>query len=575
MSSESLLEKIVGKGRLAEVYKGEDSQGNPIARKIFTGSLITKLANYFFSGAPNSYIWSEDAVHAAYYRRNILSELVESWFDTKLRVAKARGFRWNDTFKAYELQTEFIDGRHASLHHPFSQHSQQREAELSDFVNNIMKPLQERLIEAGFDGLVWQAGKGIPNASSNFMLENNILENNSDGKNRLVWVDLESAVPAMLPLNLLTLFSFYLPMSIKHRTPLFDDIDIDKLLDYINAHERDLESKIGSGRFNILLYNINKLEGHQNRWKSMRRVDRSITYSLKKERINQQEADWYFKHPYIWYGKEIGRISWEAANKLVVELPTDIYNKLISINYKKILSNAWKFISSEEYRMEVARNYISGRIDQWESRKQLKKDEADYLHDKLKSEATSPYLTDLIVHGNLKVFDWVVLPTVLSTLYAYDIIDYKEALALGLWGGSITRTAYTVSRMAFSMMKPSKLKKIPSNIKQYIKDISYIGHSEGSKQAVRYAIGKVLQTERFIALGVGTIPQLGNAAYPVQMIYSGSTVDREIGKLMTYHILARIGEAIPLYGGRDTRTEHFFNHIGDIIVKNRRALDSR
>ena len=333
---EELQKQKIGWGRSAEVYKGVDSQGKPIARKIFTGSWVTKLANYFFLGAPNAYIQNEHAVQASAYRREIISELVEYWFGPKFRIAKPVGFRWNEQFKTYELQTEFIDGRHASLHHPFSQ---QREAELSDLVNNVMKPLQEKLIEAGLDGLVWQAGKGIPNASANFMLENNIY-----GENRWVCIDLESSVPAMLPLNIFTFFSFYLPKSIKHRRPLFDDVDIAKLRKYV--------------------------------------------------------------------GTKINRI---------------------------------------------------------------------------------PYAT-----------------------------------------------------------------------KKFIKEFYHSTRMGGIEGGLFYAILEVLEIKHMMALIVGTFPAGGNAAYPTQMAYLGSTLDRDIGAFGLYRIFSRIGEKIPLYGGRDTRTEHFFNLVTDL-----------
>src|SRR4030042_1997930 len=155
---------ILGEGRSGIVLR----RGNA-AIKVFTGGdSLTKLVNYFVFGAPGAYVWNEDAVWAAHYKREILSELVEHWFDDKLRVAKSYSVEWNDDFKAYELHTEFVDGRPASLHHPYSK---PREGELSDLIDNIMKPLQERLIEAGFDGSVWQAGKGNPVASNNFLLE--------------------------------------------------------------------------------------------------------------------------------------------------------------------------------------------------------------------------------------------------------------------------------------------------------------------------------------------------------------------------------------------------------------------
>ena len=111
----------IGKGRSGTVFRSSNSDDNDIAIKVFTGEdSLTKIVNYIFTGAPNSYSWNEDAVQSAYYRRCILGELVPYWTDSRVRVAKALGVNWNSEFKAYELQTELIEGRYASLHHPFS-----------------------------------------------------------------------------------------------------------------------------------------------------------------------------------------------------------------------------------------------------------------------------------------------------------------------------------------------------------------------------------------------------------------------------------------------------------------------
>ncbi len=296
----------LGRGRSGVVYRDQDTYGKSIARKIFTGDDITKLAHYIFSGAPNPYIWNEEAILTAHYRREVLTDLVEYWFGPKLRVAPSLGIQWNDEFQAYELQTEFIKGRPAALHHPFSG---EREGELDDLVNGVMKPLQEKLIESGFDGLVWQAGKGNPVASNNFLLEDT-----GKNQNTWAWIDLESGVPMPAPLNPIPFFTFYLPKSIKHRHALFDDVDVDKLHAYVDVHQDDLMNKLGDDKYLILIENIHNLENHQRKWKSMRRVDRSITYQLKKGGITPAQAAWFSQHPSMWYGREIGRGAWKSYN---------------------------------------------------------------------------------------------------------------------------------------------------------------------------------------------------------------------------------------------------------------------
>ena len=287
MNLEEIAQRVeIGSGRSGRVFKSTDGNGNYVAIKVFTSEdFFSKFINYIFLGSPNAYTWNEDAGHSTHYSREILDDLVTYWTNGKVRVPKSTGVQWNPEFKAYELITEFIDGRHAALHHPFSS---QTDMELSDLVNNVMKPLQDKLREAGFDGKVWQAGLGNPAGPSNYMLEKG-----QDGNN-WVWIDHESGVPAFNLLGIRSFLSFYLPKTIKHRHPLFDDVDIDKLKDYVGDHKEDLESRIGAERYSSLLENVSSLEFHQKRWKSMRRAHRSITYQLKKGNITQEQANWYF-----------------------------------------------------------------------------------------------------------------------------------------------------------------------------------------------------------------------------------------------------------------------------------------
>ena len=525
MDLEEIIQRVeLGKGRSGIVFQGKDHSGKDIAIKVFTGGdLLSKSVNYFFTGAPSAYCWNEDAILAANYRRNIVAELVDYWFEDKLRVAKSFCVKWNNKLKAYELQTELIDGRHAALHHPFSK---QREKEVGDLVNNIMKPLQKYLIEAGFDGLVWQAGKGNPVASNNFLLD----------KNKWVWIDLESGVPALAPLNPITLFSFYLPKSWKHKCALFDDVDINKLKDYIDTHKEDLENKIGVKKYSSLCDNITHLEFHQKQWKSVRRTHRSITYQLKKERITQEQADWYFKHPYIWYGREIARISYKIFDKILVELTQDIFNRLISIDYKEVASNIWKFFSSQKYRSEIARNYVADRISIWQKRNHLKTSESNYLRNELENEEASSYITDFGVHIAIKPFVKSVEYLGIPSLYTIGVIDEKTLGMLLIMGGPIGRTLYTSGRLIQSAIKSER--------------------------------------KPWVALGSGLLPVVGNAAYPFQILYSSTEEKGTLARFIIYDTFTRLGEKLPIWGGKDTLTEHFFNHIPDLIIRNRKGLNS-
>lgn len=192
--------KLLGAGRSGQVFLVE-SQAGSIARKVFFGDTITNLIHYFFFGAPNPYIWNEDALQSAYYRRKIITDLVQFWFSDKLTVADATDTGWHEQLKAYQLDTKFAKGRAVALHQPFNSDG---DAEVKDLVHNIMLSLQNKLIQAGFDGLVWQAGKGNPVALNNFLL----VDDSAPDSYHFVWIDLEFGVPALIPLNPLSLFHF-------------------------------------------------------------------------------------------------------------------------------------------------------------------------------------------------------------------------------------------------------------------------------------------------------------------------------------------------------------------------------
>ncbi|MBD0384959.1 MAG: hypothetical protein ICV54_00130 [Nostoc sp. C3-bin3] len=511
--------KLLGAGRSGQVFLVASQEGL-IARKIFYTDKIAAIIHYFFFGSPNPYIWNEDAIKSAFYRRKILSELVQFWFNDKLKVAEAIATSWNQEFKAYQMDTEFISGRHVALRQPCSH---ERIGELPALVSNIMLPLQKKLIEAGLDGLVWQTGKGTPTALNNFLLANDTPE-----KYVFVWIDLESGVPALFPLNPAALFSFYLPRSIKFGRALFDDVDIDKLNRYLNRYRAELEEKLGIQKYAKILGYVFELEFHQNKWKSMRRVDRSIQYKLKKGAINEQQAQWYSEQPLFWYGRELLRMMGQFVYKLLIKLPIFVINKLVKIPYLQFIYQLWKFISSHRYRSKVTRNYIAKRIEYWRGRKQLLDEEADSLLQHLTQESTSDYLNDFSIHLGIKLFVKTIEYFLVPLLYVLGLIDEFIFITWLIIGGPIYRTIYTSWRILQAVLN---------------------GHEIP-----------------WIALFVGLIPTLGTLAYPSQIIYSAKGRKKKIAQFIVYDFFTRIGNKIPAWGGEDTQTEHFFNMFADRIA---------
>ncbi|MBE9179803.1 hypothetical protein IQ268_14630 [Oculatella sp. LEGE 06141] len=519
--------KLLGAGRSGQVFLVDSHQGN-VARKIFFEDKIATFIHYIFFGAPNPYVWNEGAIACAYYRRKILKELVLFWFDGTLDVADAIATKWNPAFRAYQLDTQFISGKHIALQQPFQPHQHQE----LDTLLAVMQRLQQHLMAAGFDGLLWQAGKGSPSALNNFMMQTA-----TNRARSFVWIDMESGVPALFPLNVLELFRFYLPKSIYYRRALFDDVNTQQLRRYVKACQADLTTAIGQEQYVTLLRYIAQLAQYQQQWKQMRRVDRSIQYQLKRGYITDEQARWYTQHPLAWYAREFDRFVAVCFKKLLIELPLTLFNKLLSTHYRKLLLKVYCLITSQRYRLAIAREYVAARIEKWHHRNQLNDDEADHLLQRLNSEKASDYLNDFSVHLGLKLsikgLEYVLVPL----LYAVGFID---GLMLMVWlvaGGPVHRTLYTVVRM------------------------------------IQAAFNR--QEIPWVAFWVGLLPTVGFVAYPVQLIYSAAGKQSKIAQFIVYDFLTRVGEKIPAWGGEDTLTEHFFNHWASRVIRFIAALGRR
>jgi hypothetical protein len=512
--------KLLGAGRSGQVFLISSPSGK-IARKIFSGDTLAKIVHYVFFGADNAYIWNEDFLKCAYYRRKILDILAQYWFGSKLKIASAINTGWHEELKLNILDTEFIAGRNVSLRHPVNKVGAK---ELDELVHQIMKPLQKRLIESGFDGLVWQAGKGNPVALNNFLIDDASTDNLT-----FVWIDMESGVPALFPLNILTLFTFYLSKSFKHKIALFDDVDINKLKNYTNIHQTDLEQELGSEKYWQLLEFINNLEKHQKKWRALTRLKRAIFSQLKQGKINQTQAEQYLKNPLLWYLKEFKKLVVKSCQKLFIDFPVKVFNKLRNIDYLGLIKKFWKLLFSRRYRLKIAKDHVVARIKAWQDRKQLTSEEAEDLFNRLEKESGSDYLSDFGVHIGMKVFVKFTEYGIFPFIFAAGLIDEITFGFILLMGGPISRTIYTSYRMFQASVEG---KEIP-----------------------------------WVAFFFGLFPMLiGNIAYPIQMIYSASGNRGKVAKFIVYDTFTQIGEKIPIWGGEDTLTEHFFNHSAERVV---------
>ena len=503
-----------------------------MAVKVFLGDTLGDLVHRIAFGAPNPYSWSGPAVRCALHRRNILALLVRYWFGERLRVADATQTRWNQASRAWELHTRYVRGYPAALHHPFSKSRDHEQAELRD---EIMRPLQQHLDASGFDGLVWQAGHGNPVAANNFLVLERRRGHRGTGNTRWAWIDLESGVPALFPADPRTLFAYYLPRSFRFRRALFDDVNVDRLLAYVEANADAIDETVAAGSVHRLRQLACHLQDAQQEWKSLPRLDHGLHCATARGRLDAAQARWYRDHPLRWIGSEVWRGSRSITERALSGARHGL-RAVCSIDAARGLRLAWRFSASQSYRARVGRLYALRRVRYWQRRGQLGSRETAFLR-RLSGHEQSSYLTDFAVHLAIKpackAVTWVVLPL----LAQLTVVPFWIVLMGLFFGGSIARTSYT----AFRALQ-AQLSGLPIP---------------------------------WIALSVGLLPVVGTAAYPSQILGAGRSGQGKLAGLLLYGTFTAIGRRLPIWGGEDTATEHAFNRIADWIVIDRSALMGR
>lgn len=518
----------VGRGRSGVVYFEHDNIGRPIVRKIFGGDIPSKIVLYTLTGAPNPYVWNADAIACAIARRHILSHLVTHWFGNHLKLPRTDHSSWNEAHRAFAIHCEFIQGRHIPLRlAPLRATIDGGDSilastldPLKDLRQNIMKPLQKRLRESGFDGLVWQAGLGNPVATNNFML----VTGDAPPAHQWVWIDLESGVPALFPANPIALLRFYLPASIKHRRPMFDDVDLPRLAHYLTTLQSESPDAFETHAWAQIHESRVLLTKHQTSWKTMSRGRRSIESARVRGKITDAQAEWFVRHRLLWL-MHVMLHGVAGAVGYLVKTMRQRMSAVVRALGKILGPSLWQFVSSQRFRTRLSRRVVALRIGYYEKRNQLSVEDARQLRRELRSDASTEYITDFGIHLSFKPFiktsQWTLVPLGV----AYGMLTPVTAVLLLAFIGPVARTIYTLGRCVQASVRRQRLP--------------------------------------VIALLVGMLPSVGTLAYPAQLAWAAEVAGHRhrLARFIIDDTFASLGRKLPVWGGPDTLTEHFFNRL--------------
>ncbi|MCP4787791.1 MAG: hypothetical protein GY903_29120 [Fuerstiella sp.] len=260
---ESVLTLGSGRAARAVLVKATDSGGDQhlCVEKIFRPGLLTRFIYRCAFQAPFGYQVSADAILACFYRRRVADALIQV-FVPETRVARPLYARWDADSSAYALGSELIQGRGirpASANFrmlrkllPWSSPSDNEcSSEEIDELVDLMSRLESLLRESGLVGSGWQVSKSAVVSTANLLRTDK----------GYVIVDLESGIPAML-------VSHYVAAGLRLRSlPLFDDVDPKTLHTYLQTHRSQIQATLGDNGLRQLEADVERLVQHSASWK--------------------------------------------------------------------------------------------------------------------------------------------------------------------------------------------------------------------------------------------------------------------------------------------------------------------
>jgi hypothetical protein len=179
----------------------------------------------------------------------------------------------------------------------------------------------------------------------------------------------------------------------------------------------------------------------------------------------------------------------------------------------------------------MARRFVALRVTSWQRRRQLTPDQVTEVRAALDADTGSEYLADFAVHMALKPFVKSIEYWLLPVLYAAGLLSGAATAAGMLTLGPIARTAYTAGRIVQATARR--------------------------------------RPRPWLALMVGVFPVVGNFAFPLEILRSGSSEGRgdTVARFIVLDGASLAARAIPIWGGRDTLTEHRLNHAADRLAR--------
>ncbi|KAA1260994.1 hypothetical protein LF1_35360 [Rubripirellula obstinata] len=602
--------RTLGNGRAATAElvdaTWEDGSSLRCVEKVFDPGRLTRLIYRIAFAAPFAYQSNRHAILACFYRRRVASQML-AMADSPVQVAEPIYVRYDLPRQSWVLAARWVDGRGPIPdldQNPGSNgKSENTTSEMTELVA-IMRQLEQDLIDCGLSGSGWQVAPKAMVSTANLLISEkqqlSIFRDDADegipSKQHVV-IDLESGIPAVLVFRYLhiawragSLFPFddldagklqacvkELRAERKQQDQVDDSVvgDIQQLLEHNRAWK---ESEIALFRrpwtwLSPRRRNLYSSELRQ-RWKREGSTDATSQQQLcssfgfyilfwiaglmptrqtaqwmqrmlgrrsQRQRVRRFLRDQPFRKRQMDQYRERKVQQWRDASRLPaaetikqneagVELSTTRFlgNRLLSLTtpagmHRFLVDPSWRaeragklagLLTNKRYQSIVGRRMFLRTVKKWQDRRWIDPEEAASLKESFHGPEISVYSRGLAMHLAVKTLTPVFAPIKVGGVAVY----FSGG---SLWHAVAPFVALPIMRTAVTLAS------VWSN-----------------------RVANVRHREAFL---VGVIPTLGSSAFIVQMW----AANQSISALMIREMASRLGRSIPIYGGADSRTEHY------------------
>ena len=613
-------ERTLGSGRsaTARLVRVEGLHGEPcmIVEKVFRPGLLTRLIYALAFQAPFGYRYNAAAIITAFYRRRVARALLAA-HDIPLRISNALYYRWSEDDSAFILGTEYVAGPGLQVNpvnthmvrSRFTRQSNKRPPTDYEILLPAMRRLERLLRDCGLVGSGWQVCPAAIVSTANFIR----------CKDEFWVIDLESGIPAIM-------VPYYVIYGLFHgQRPMFDDLEAGRWSRWCDRHKDDLLSRLDQVEYQQLVHNSEQLCIHAAAWKKAELAifrnpfhlipsdNRTCMKTAALERwrrlklIDEEEHEWYgttsrftMTRTFLCgllpgscgrflrrlsgnrqYRQDTGRFlrdrefrraaiasytgekceKWRQQRRIADStqftaitrcfLISWLLSYISSVKLQRFLVDrevrgeirtaCWRFFTSESFQTEYAKIFVFRTVTEWTADGRLTPEDETLIRSRVEDGSMQEYIRCFAFHATLKL---------LSPLTTSLKIAGFALLAAGMSSAAIdTELTSMYGMIPSALYVPlAILLIVNTSILRTLVTLSRIVVKRGS----HFSYG--------IALFVGMLPTVGSFAYPLQMYWTC----RELSFFLTRHIVARVGQVLPIYGGKHTRTEVWMVQLANL-----------